>query len=402
MLDADAGAAAVTHRVFHQVGQRTTQAQRPAAVRHAGGRRSVQAHVLPQCALLGGDVAQQAGQVGFGRGFRVGLVAGHAQRLLDHLLHVHQRALHGSAQVGIVHQLGAQPQRGNQRAQIVGDGADQLRLVFDMARQPLAHGVERGGQFARLARAAQRQRRHLLAAPHPLGHARKLADRAQGAVHESEAQRQHQQGGHRQREAVRAPPRELGHRLLGAVHPVAVGQAHGDGQPGFLVVAFGRFETHSHGVGRQTGSGQQAGVQVGLLAGQRLVRFDIAGGGHAHMGAGTIERGQYLRRLRGARHGLKLGASEAPHIDGLGDDMAARHRVDNVAAPEHDQRGDLVGDHGAEQHQDQLRGHGARPPMLPVCRHCAVTARCAGRPAARHVGRQRRRWQTGNPAPTRS
>ena len=71
----------------------------------------------------------------------------------------HQLGLHHL----VVHQLGAQAQPGNGRAQVVGDGAEQLGALVQVTGDAFPHGVEGAGDLADLLGAllAHRRRMHL-------------------------------------------------------------------------------------------------------------------------------------------------------------------------------------------------------------------------------------------------
>ncbi len=88
------------------------------------------------------------------------IVAREGKGRFDHALHVVEVGQHLVALLLVLDELGAQPQAGDRRAQVVRDGRQHLRAVLDEAANALLHLVEgaRGPAHLHRSRLAQRWR----------------------------------------------------------------------------------------------------------------------------------------------------------------------------------------------------------------------------------------------------
>ncbi len=94
-------------------------------------------------------------------------------------------------QLFVFEQFDPQPQARDGRAQVMGNGAEQLATLGQIATDALAHGIEGAADFHHLAAATLQHRRHLLRAQrHIPGRAGQALERATLPVHQQTDEQQ--------------------------------------------------------------------------------------------------------------------------------------------------------------------------------------------------------------------
>ncbi|MCY1536542.1 hypothetical protein D9M68_720020 [compost metagenome] len=117
------------------------------------------------------------------------------QRALDQQLQLVQVAAELGLQRFVVEQFDAQAQAGNRRAQVMGNGAEQLAALAQVATDALAHAVERPADLDHLAAARLGQRLDLGAQGHFPRRHRQTLERPALPVHQDADEQQQETAG---------------------------------------------------------------------------------------------------------------------------------------------------------------------------------------------------------------
>ncbi|MCY1431282.1 hypothetical protein D9M71_472470 [compost metagenome] len=136
----------------------------------------------------------------------------------------------------VVEQLDAQAQAGDRRAQVVGNGAEQLAALGQVTADALAHAVERPAHLDHFAATAFGHWRHICAQRHLPRSPRQALEWPALPVHQ-QADEQQQQGGSEHDEADL-----LTWQALGLQAGIRLGQQRGDVQPLALAQAYLRYQ----------------------------------------------------------------------------------------------------------------------------------------------------------------
>jgi hypothetical protein len=156
-LKADLGDATIFHGVVDQVGQRP-----PKRYRTTGEAQSIRLQVVDRLAHISNVIAErthQGSEVHVLARLAGAVVPSEGQGLVEHGRHGVEIGDRLALLLGVVDQLGAQPQTGEYRAQIVGDGSEHARAVVDEALDALLHLIERPCRLEDLARPGLGHRR---------------------------------------------------------------------------------------------------------------------------------------------------------------------------------------------------------------------------------------------------
>ena len=154
-LRADGRRVPVLDGVVHQVGEQPVHGQR-AHPQH-GAAALLELDRVPGLGRVPGHALQQRIQVQHHALLDAPGTAGQLQPLAHQRLHRRQVGDQPFAQRFVGHVLQPQPQPGERRLQVVGDGREHLRALADMPLQALLHGVEGFGRAPHLLRPGHRQ-----------------------------------------------------------------------------------------------------------------------------------------------------------------------------------------------------------------------------------------------------
>ena len=197
VLQAQAGAFAVFQRIVQQVADTTLERQGLARIRLRGATD---------------DLHPAIGQVGLGDVLEQQVEVDRLDVLVDiGVFHALQRALHQQFQLVqvapelllqalVLEEFYPQAQAGDRRAQVMGDGAEQLPALVQVAVDALVHGVEGARHLHQFAGAALLQRCRRTAQGQVAGGARQALERTALPMHQQAGEKQQQQAGENDRE----------------------------------------------------------------------------------------------------------------------------------------------------------------------------------------------------------
>ncbi len=195
VIDRQVRPLAVFQCIVQQIADATLERQRLACI----GREGLAPHRDPaiarRCEVRLGDAIEQQVKVQRLDVFMDVGILDALQRALDEQLEFVEVTAELVLQGRILEQLHPQAQAGDRRAQVVGDGGEQLRALGQVAPDSLAHGIECPTDLDHLAPACLGQQLHFAAQGHVPRRLRQPLERAALPVHEDADEQQQEAGG---------------------------------------------------------------------------------------------------------------------------------------------------------------------------------------------------------------